>query len=74
MLSLLGKFYAGFIVLAEVAYKNGLEVPIYPAYFKKSERKYLFDQPVYLSTYKSNGMTRDEIADDIRKRCNALGK
>lgn len=68
------RFYAGFVVLCEVAYKKGMDVPIYPAYYKKSEKKYYFDAPIYFSTYKTNGITREDIADDLRKRCNALGK
>jgi hypothetical protein len=67
-------FYAGFVMLAEIAYKQGMDLPIYVSYFKKNERQYVFDKPVLYSQLVANGETREEVAKRLLDRCNELGK
>ena len=67
-------FFPGFVMLAEVCARRGMDLPIYVTYFKKKELKYIVDQPIYYSELSRNGATRAEIADRLRHRCNALGK
>ncbi len=67
-------FYAGFLVLAQQCFKEGLDVPIYVSYFKLKERTYLFDEPILFSELKSKFETRDEMIEYLLKKCNALGK
>ena len=67
-------FFAGFVMLGEVALKEGIDMPIYVAYFKKKEKKYIIDKPVMYSRLKESFKTREEIAKHLVERCNELGK
>ena len=67
-------FFAGFVMLAEVCKKQGMDLPIYVSYFKKKERQYIFDKPVLYSQLTANGETREEVAKRLLDRCNELGK
>lgn len=69
----LKSFYPGFIVLAQSLYKDGIDVPIYVAYFKPKEKKFIFDAPILYSELKSICGTKEEMANYLLKRCNALG-
>lgn len=65
-------FYGGFVVLAESLYKKGIDVPIYVTYYKKKELKYFVDEPIKYSQV-SCGRDRNQIAEYLLERCNALG-
>ena len=67
-------FYGGFIVLAEVCKKKGMDIPIYVSYFRKKEKVYVFDKGVYYSELTKNGETKEEIIQKLLSRCNQLGK
>jgi hypothetical protein len=67
-------FLPGFVMLAEVCARKGMDVPIYVTYFKKKELKYVIDAPVYYSELAKDGATRQEIARRLVDRCNELGK
>lgn len=67
-------FFPGFVMLAEVCARKGMDVPIYVTYFKKKQLQYVIDAPVYYSELVKNGATRREIAERLVKRCNVLGK
>lgn len=67
-------FFQGFVMLAEVCYRRGMDVPIYVTYFKKNELIYMVDAPVLYSELAKNGATRAEIAKKLLDRCNELGK
>ena len=67
-------FFQGFVMLAEVCYRRGMDVPIYVTYFKKNELIYMVDAPVLYSELAKNGATRAEIAKRLLDRCNELGK
>ncbi len=72
-LSELEDFFAGFASLGEYALKNGVDVPIVVSYFKKTEKIYVFDKPIYFSELKKIG-DKKEIAKLLLNRCNELGK
>ena len=67
-------FHAGFVMLAERCLKNGIDVPIYASYFKKKERRYIFDAPVKYSELKARFGDRDAIAEYLCMRCNMISK
>lgn len=67
-------FFAGFIVFAQYALKKGIDAPIYVSYYKKAERVYVFDEPIKFSQLKSMFETRDQMADYLLEKCNALNK
>ena len=67
-------FYAGFVMLAEICYKQGMDLPIYVTYFKVKEKQYMIDKPIMYSELASSGATREELAQRLLERCNALGK
>lgn len=67
-------FYLGFTLLAESCLKKGIDAPIFVTYFRKKDLKYIIDAPVYYSQLIQKYKTREEIAQQLVKRCNQLGK
>ena len=67
-------FHEGFVLLGEVALKQGLDLPIYVSYFRKSDCTYIFDAPVKFSELSEKYGSREEIAKYLCNRCNELGK
>ncbi len=67
-------FYAGFAALAELCERKGVDAPIFVTYYKKKERIYVIDKPVYYRDLQAQGLTRDEIVQKLLARCNELGK
>ena len=67
-------FHSGFVVMADYAYKNGMDLPIFVSYYRKNTNTYVIDKPVYYSELKEKYATKEEIADVLRLRCNELGK
>lgn len=67
-------FYAGFVLLCEQCLKEGIDVPIVVSYFKKKENIYIFNNPIKYSELKAQFKTRDEIASELCRLCNELGK
>jgi hypothetical protein len=68
-------FYGGFVMLAEYAYKKGMDLPIYVTYFKKEEKQYIIDDPILYSTLINEvGTDTATIAKKLVERCNELGK
>ena len=67
-------FFQGFVALAEVAYKKGMDLPIFVTYFQKEKKVYVIDKPVKYSELIKDGATREEIATRLVNRCNELGK
>ena len=61
-------------MLAEALKKLGKDVKIFVAYFRKKERKYVFDKPVLFSELKEKFSDRKEMANYLLQRCNALGE
>ena len=73
-LSELEGFHQGFALLCDVCKKEGIDVPIYVSYFRKSDGTYIFDAPVMYSELLEKYHSRDEIAKHLCERCNELGK
>ena len=67
-------FHAGFVMLAEKCFKEGIDVPIYACYFKKKERQYIFDAPIKYSELKAQFGDRNAIAKYLCMRCNIISK
>lgn len=67
-------FYAGFTVLAQTLHKLGNDVKIFVTYFRKKERRFIFDKPILFSDLKAKCGGRREMADYLLKRCNELGQ
>ena len=73
-LDVLEGFHHGFVLLFEYCKKKGLNPPIYVAYYKKSEKKYIVDAPIMLSELLRKYNSKEEIAEALCNRCNELGK
>lgn len=73
-LDVLEGFHEGFTVLAGICQKKNIDVPIYTAYYKKSEKRMIVDAPIMLSELFNGEKTRKEIADALCARCNELGQ
>lgn len=67
-------FHQGFVALAALCDKKGMDTPIYVTYFRKSDLTYIVDAPVYYKDLAANGATKEEIAKKLLDRCNELGK
>ena len=67
-------FYGGFLSLAEMCYRQGIDTSIYVTYFKKAERIYVIDKPVKYSELIKGNASKKEIMDKLLTRCNDLGK
>lgn len=67
-------FHQGFLMLAKICLKNGIDVPVYVSYYRKGERKYVVDKPIMLSELLAGGKSNDEIAKMLCDRCNELGR
>lgn len=66
-------FHYGFLLLAESCLKQGIDLPIYVTYFRKSDKVYIIDKPIKYSVL-SKDRTREEVATILLNRCNELGK
>ena len=73
-LSELEGFHLGFVFLAEICKRRGIDIPIYVSYFRKSDLTYIFDAPVKYSVLSEKYKSRAEIATYLCNRCNELGK
>lgn len=73
-LPVLEGFHEGFLMLAELCYKRGMDVPIIVSYFRKSDLCYIIDAPIPYSQLKATGKSRAELAQMLCDRCNELGQ
>ena len=67
-------FHPGFVALAEVCRKKGMDLKIYVTYYRKKDRLYIVDKPVLYSELTKNGETREEVVAKMLTRCNQLGQ
>ena len=67
-------FHSGFLKFAEIAMKKGFDLPIYVTYFKKKERVYVIDRPIFYSTLCEKYKTKEGISNHLLTRCNELGQ
>ena len=67
-------FHGGFLMLAKIALRHGIDCPISISYYKKSERTFVLDAPVLASELFGGGESRAEIAARLCERCNYIGR
>lgn len=72
-LPVLEGFHSGFIILCERCLREGIDLPIVIGYFRKSDRKYIFDKPIKYSTLKEMYPNKEDLAQALCDRCNELG-
>ena len=65
-------FFSGFVLLAKQCEREGIDVPIYVSYFKIEEKVYVFDQPIKYSELKTICSSKEEMAEYLVNKCNAL--
>lgn len=68
----LKNFHRGFVVFADRCLKNGIDLPIYVAYLRKYDKRFIIDKPLYYSEILKEGLTKQEIADKLCVRMNEL--
>ena len=73
-LDVLEGFHQGFTLLGNIILRNGKDMPITVAYYKKQEKRYIVDRSVMLSELFTEGETRESIAEKLCQRCNELGQ
>ncbi len=73
-LDVLEGFHPGFTLLGSMLLRKGIDAQITVAYYKKREHRYIVDSPVRLSEIFIEGASREEIAQRLCDRCNALGQ
>ena len=66
--------HGGFLLLAEVCLKRGMDVPIYPSYYRKNQKRYIVGKPVLISKLYEGGKTREQILIELCLEINRLGK
>lgn len=67
-------FHAGVVMFAEFCYKKGKDLPIYVSFLKKNTLEYVFDKPIKYSYLASICKDREEMANYLLERCNALAR
>lgn len=67
-------FHQGFLMLASICHKKGMDLSVYISYYRKSERLYVVDKPFKISELFAEGLSREEMAKKLCNRCNELGK
>lgn len=67
-------FHQGFALLLSYCLRQGVDAPVYVAYYKKEEKTYVIDKPVYISELMAGATSREELAEALCTRCNELGK
>ena len=67
-------FHMGFVLLADICLRRGMDIPIYVSYFKKGDPKRLIvGQMISLKELFDNQRSRDEVAQLLCDECNGLG-
>lgn len=67
-------FHSGYLMFAEVAKKNGVDLPIYVTYYRKKDNVYVIDKPILYSCLCEKYKTKEEISKYLLDRCNTLGQ
>lgn len=67
-------FFSGFVMLAKMLYKRGIDIPIHAMYYNKYTKTFIIDNPIKYSELINSGLTQDEIARKLCDRANELPK
>jgi hypothetical protein len=65
-------FFAGFVLLAKMCMKEGIDLPIHLAYYKKKEKVYVIDKKIMFSELVGSGLSQEQIAEKLCNRVNEL--
>lgn len=65
-------FYGGFVVFANYCLKRGIDLNVYLSYYVKQTNTYIVDKPIKYSQLKQTFKDRQNIAEQMLKRVNAL--
>lgn len=65
-------FHSGFTLLLRACEKKELNVPVYVAYYRKSDNTYIFSEPIYYNDLKAQNLSKDQMSQLLCERCNAL--
>jgi hypothetical protein len=65
-------FFAGFVLLAKLCMKEGIDLPIHLAYYKKSAKVYVIDKKIMFSELVNSGLSQEEMAKKLCDRVNEL--
>lgn len=66
-------FHAGFVYLAQQYFKkNNEHIPLIPLYYHKAKQQIITGKTKYLNDFEAN-LTKEEIAENLRKILNGLG-
>lgn len=68
------EFKTGWYVFASYAYAKGYDLPIFIAYYQKKTKTLVFDKKVLFSELLELGLSKEELSNKLRERCNELGK
>lgn len=69
----LTEFYPGFVSLAECYYKKTKkDIPVYPVYYHDKMQTMVIGEPCYVQEYLKKGLSREEIARELRDKVNEL--
>ena len=66
------QFFNGYLLLAKLCYKIGIDVDIYVSYFVKKKRTFVMDKAVKYSYLMTLNKTDDEISQMLCDRANEL--
>lgn len=67
-------FHKGFTMLLNICTRHNIDAPVYVSYYKKSEKRYIVDEPIMLSELLRKYNSKEEICEALCNRCNELGK
>lgn len=73
-LDTLQHFFAGFVILMQVAQKEHINLNVIVSYLNKKNNTYIFDKPISATTLFEKHTTRKAIASALKNRCNQLGE
>lgn len=70
---ILTEFFPGFVMLALHYYrKHGVDLPVYPVYYHDKTQNIMIGEPSYVQDYVKAGFDKKAIAEEFRKKVNAL--
>ena len=67
-------FFAGFVLLAKMCLKEGIDLPIHLAYYKKKDKVYVIDKKLMFSELVNSGLTQEQITEKLCNRVNELSE
>lgn len=67
------RYHSGFIYLAmDYFHEYQIDLPVYPVYYHQKANAILIDKPIFIQDYIKKGFRRDQIAETIKNKINAM--